>query len=95
MSSELTPAMRQYWEIKKEYSDFIVLFRMGDFYETFFDDAKLISHELQIVLTSRGKEDKKIPLAGIPYHAIEPYLKKLIDKGHKIVIVEQLEDPKR
>ena len=90
----LTPAMRQYWDVKNKYPDCVVLFRMGDFYETFYDDAKTVSQDLNIVLTSRGKDEKKAPLAGIPYHAIDNYLKKLVDKGHKVVIVEQLEDPK-
>lgn len=91
----LTPGMRQYWEIKNKYKDCIVLFRMGDFYETFYDDAKVVARDLKIVLTSRGKDDKKAPLAGLPYHALDNHLKKLIEKGHKVVIVEQLEDPKK
>ncbi len=91
----LTPAMRQYWEVKRSYPDCIVLFRMGDFYETFYDDAKVVARDLQIVLTARGKGEKRAPLAGIPYHSLEGYLKKLVDKGHKVVIVEQLEDPKK
>ncbi len=93
-NSGLTPAMKQYWEVKNKYPDCIILFRMGDFYETFYDDAKVVAHDLQIVLTARGKGEGKAPLAGIPYHALDSYLKKLIDKGHKVVIVEQLEDPK-
>ncbi|MHA1860592.1 MAG: DNA mismatch repair protein MutS [Candidatus Asgardarchaeia archaeon] len=95
MVMELTPAMKQYWEIKRRYPDCIVLFRMGDFYETFYDDAKVVAKDLQIVLTSRGKGNKKTPLAGIPYHALYTHLKKLVDKGHKVVIAEQLEDPKK
>ncbi len=91
----VTPAMAQYWEVKKKYPDCVILFRMGDFYETFYDDAKVVSRDLQIVLTSRGKNEAKAPLAGIPYHALEPYLKKLMGKGHKVVIVEQLEDPRK
>lgn len=90
----ITPAMKQYFEIKGKYPDCIVLFRMGDFYETFYDDAKIVSRDLQIVLTARGKDDARAPLAGIPFHSLDTYLKKLIDKGHKVVIVEQLEDPK-
>ena len=91
----LTPGMKQYWDIKNKYKDCIVLFRMGDFYETFYDDAKVVARDLKIVLTSRGKDDKKAPLAGLPYHALDNHLKKLIEKGHKVVIVEQLEDPKK
>jgi DNA mismatch repair protein MutS len=87
--------MQQYSRIKNQYKDSILLFRMGDFYETFYDDAKLISKELDIALTSRNKASgQKIPLAGIPYHALEPYLLKLIKKGHKVAICEQVEDPK-
>ncbi|UCE39527.1 MAG: DNA mismatch repair protein MutS [Thermoplasmata archaeon] len=87
--------MQQYSRIKNEYSDSILFFRMGDFYETFYEDAKLVSKELDIALTSRNKgADKRIPLAGIPYHALEPYLAKLIKKGYKVAICEQVEDPK-
>ena len=91
---DLSPGMRQYMNIKNEHPDCIILFRMGDFYETFYDDAKLVARELEITLTSRGKGDRKAPLAGIPYHALDPYLAKLIKKGYKVGIVEQLEDPK-
>lgn len=90
---KLTPAMQQFMKIKNEHPDCILLFRMGDFYETFFDDAKTVSRALNIVLTSRGKD--KVPLAGIPYHSIDPYLAKLVKQGFKIAIVEQLEDPKK
>jgi len=91
----LTPGMKQYFEIKQKHPDCILLFRMGDFYETFYNDAITISKELEIVLTSRGKGEKKAPLAGIPYHALEPYLAKLVRKGHKVAICEQLEDPRQ
>ena len=90
----LTPGMQQYMDIKNANPDCIILFRMGDFYETFFEDAKTIARELEITLTSRGKNESKAPLAGIPYHAIEPYLAKLVKKGYKVGIVEQTEDPK-
>lgn len=87
--------MQQYSRIKSDYKDSILFFRMGDFYETFYDDAKLVARELDIALTSRNKgTDRKIPLAGIPYHALEPYLGKLIKKGYKVAICEQVEDPK-
>ena len=92
---KLTPGMKQYMEAKNQNPDAICLFRMGDFYETFYDDAKTIARELNIVLTSRGKGETKAPLAGIPYHALEQYLAKLIRKGYKVAIVEQLEDPKK
>jgi DNA mismatch repair protein MutS len=90
----LTPAMQQYMRIKNQYPDCIVMFRMGDFYEMFFEDAKTAANELDIVLTSRGKGDTKAPLAGIPYHSIEPYLAKLVKKGYKVAICEQMEDPR-
>jgi DNA mismatch repair protein MutS len=92
--SNLTPAMKQYVKIKDENPDCVVLFRMGDFYETFYEDAKTASKVLGITLTSRGKDEKKAPLAGIPYHALDQYLKKLVKAGYKVALVEQLEDPK-
>jgi len=91
----LTPAMKQYMLVKDKYPDCIVMFRMGDFYEMFFEDAKTAAKELEITLTSRGKGDTRAPLAGIPYHAIEPYIAKLVKKGYKIAICEQVEDPKK
>ncbi len=91
----LTPAMRQYTEQKKRVGEAVLLFRMGDFYETFYDDAVLCSKVLGIALTSRSKQnDKPIPLAGIPYHALDSYLGKLVAAGYKVAISEQLEDPK-
>jgi DNA mismatch repair protein MutS len=92
---KLTPGMRQFVEVKKQHPDCLVLFRMGDFYETFYDDAKLVSRELDIVLTARGAGEKRAPLAGIPYHSLEQYLAKLVKRGYKVAIVEQLEDPKK
>ncbi|PIY60453.1 DNA mismatch repair protein MutS, partial [Candidatus Woesearchaeota archaeon CG_4_10_14_0_8_um_filter_47_5] len=96
MARRLTPAMQQFMDIKKEHPDCILFFRMGDFYETFFEDARVASKELEITLTKRGRTpaDKDIPLAGIPYHALDSYLYKLTRKGYKVAIVEQLEDPK-
>jgi len=90
----LTPAMRQYVELKKKYSDCVIMFRMGDFYEMFYEDAVVASKELEITLTSRGKGEKKASLAGIPYHALDNYLGRFVKKGYKIAICEQLEDPK-
>lgn len=90
----MTPAMQQFVQIKSEYQDHIVLFRMGDFYETFYDDAKTSSQILGITLTARDKE-RKVPMAGIPYHALDNYLGKLLDANQKVVLVEQLEDPKK
>ena len=89
-----TPARRQYLRIKKEHQDEILLFRMGDFFETFDDDARIISRELEIALTSREMgRGQRVPLAGIPYHALEPYLAKLIRKGYRVAICEQTSDP--
>jgi DNA mismatch repair protein MutS len=92
----LTPAMKQYFEVKNNHPDCIVFFRMGDFYETFFEDAKTVASALNITLTKRGKNEDGtgIPLAGIPYHALDNYLAKLIRQGYKVAICEQLEDPK-
>jgi DNA mismatch repair protein MutS len=92
----LTPAMRQYLEQKAAAPDALLLFRMGDFYETFFEDAETAARTLGITLTSRGtgRDGKPIPLAGIPYHALETYLAKLVRAGLKVAISEQVEDPK-
>ncbi len=94
MKDDVTPVRRQYLRIKKQYPHAIVLFRLGDFYETFDEDARIASRELEIVLTSRemGKGNK-IPLAGIPYHALDGYLAKLINRGYKVAICEQLTKP--
>ncbi len=89
-----TPARRQYLRIKSEHRDAILLFRMGDFYETFDEDARLIARELEIALTAREfGAGTRIPLAGIPYHALESYLARLIRKGYKVAICEQTSDP--
>jgi len=89
--------MRQYYEAKQAYPDTLIFFRMGDFYESFGEDAKTIAKELEITLTARGKDKtgERMPLAGIPYHAIDTYLPRLINKGYKVAICEQLEDPKQ
>lgn len=94
MSKE-TPLMIQYKEIKGENRDSILFFRLGDFYEMFFEDAVIASKELGITLTSRNKEkDQEVPLAGIPYHSAASYISKLVKKGYKVAICEQVEDPK-
>ena len=90
----LSPMMQQYLRIKEQYPDTILFFRLGDFYEMFFDDAKLVSQELELTLT--GKEcglSERAPMCGVPYHAVETYLQKLIEKGHKVAICEQMTDP--
>ena len=90
-----TPLMKQYFDIKSEYDDSIVLFRMGDFYETFNDDAKITAKILGIVLTKRANgAAADVPLAGFPYHALDNYLYKLVNAGHRVAICEQVEDPK-
>ncbi len=88
-----TPIRQQYLQIKKQYPDTIVFFRLGDFYETFDDDAKIVASVCNIVLTGREMGgDQRVPLAGVPYHAVETYLAKLINAGHKVAIVEQTSD---
>ncbi|MCQ2009027.1 MAG: DNA mismatch repair protein MutS [Sporolactobacillus sp.] len=90
-----TPMIQQYLAIKAQYQDAFLFFRLGDFYEMFFEDAKKASKELEIALTSRnGGKDEYIPMCGIPYHAAKQYIKVLVDKGYKIAICEQMEDPK-
>jgi DNA mismatch repair protein MutS len=93
---KLSPLMEQYYRVKDQYQDAILLFRIGDFYETFGQDAVTISADLNIILTSRQKDDEgnRIPLAGVPYHALDAYLGKLIKAGHKVAICDQVEDPK-
>ena len=91
----LTPGMKQYQEVKKAHPDCLVMLRMGDFYEMFYEDAITAARELEITLTARGKGETRAPLAGVPFHALETYLGRLVKKGHKVAIVEQLEDPKK
>ena len=90
-----TPLMGQYKEIKSQYTDSILFFRLGDFYEMFFDDAVTASKELGLTLTSRNREKgHDVPLAGIPYHSVASYIAKLVNKGYKVAICDQVEDPK-
>ena len=94
--AELTPMMRQYLEIKERHPDCILFFRLGDFYEMFADDAKLASHELDLTLTTRdrGKEkSEQVPMCGVPYHSAESYIARLVARGYKVAICEQMEDP--
>ena len=95
MSNELTPMMKQYMQTKEEYKDCILFYRLGDFYEMFFDDALTASKELEITLTGKncGLEERA-PMCGIPYHAVDSYLNRLVSKGYKVAICEQVEDPK-
>jgi DNA mismatch repair protein MutS len=95
MSEPSTPLMRQYAAIKKEHPNALLFFRLGDFYELFFDDAVLAARELKITLTSRNKEKGvAIPMCGVPYHAAEGYIAKLIRRGYKVAVCEQVEDPR-
>ncbi|PIN74322.1 DNA mismatch repair protein MutS [Candidatus Woesearchaeota archaeon CG10_big_fil_rev_8_21_14_0_10_45_16] len=87
--------MQQYLDAKKANPDCLIMLRMGDFYEMFYQDAVTASKELDITLTARGQGERRAPLAGIPYHALESYLGRLVKKGHKVAIIEQLEDPKK
>ena len=96
MTDGPTPAMRQYYSVKNRYPDAIIFFRMGDFYETFGEDAGVVARELDITLTARGKDRKgdRMPLAGVPHHAADGYIARLVGRGYKVVICDQVEDPK-
>ena len=91
---QLTPMMRQYQDVKNAHPDQILFFRLGDFYEMFFDDALLASKELEITLTKRSTAGDGIPMCGVPYHSAESYINKLVKKGYKVAICEQIGDPK-
>ena len=96
--SELTPMMRQYLQIKEQNPDCILFFRLGDFYEMFADDALVAARELDLTLTSRDRSKAKddpdrIPMCGVPYHSCEGYIARLVARGYKVAICEQLEDP--
>jgi DNA mismatch repair protein MutS len=94
MNPQYTPMMQHYLEIKAKYPDTLVFYRLGDFYEMFFDDAKTASHELDLVLTGRNAGvEERVPMCGVPFHAVTGYIQRLINKGYKVAIVEQLEDP--
>ncbi|HJU62531.1 MAG TPA: DNA mismatch repair protein MutS, partial [Candidatus Binatia bacterium] len=87
--------MHQYLQIKERYRDAILFFRLGDFYEMFFEDAETASRILDIALTSRNKNNESaVPLCGVPYHSAEPYIQRLLSAGHKVAVCEQVEDPK-
>src|SRR5262245_15907433 len=96
-AATVTPAMRQYLDAKRQYRDAIVLFRMGDFYEMFYEDALVAARALDLTLTSRSKDagGNGIPMCGVPYHALDGYLSKLVKKGFRVAICEQVEDPKK
>ena len=93
--SKLSPMMKHYVELKDKYEDTIILYRLGDFYEMFFEDAEEVAHALELTLTGKSAGlDERVPMCGIPHHAAEVYIDKLIKKGYKVAICEQLEDPK-
>ena len=93
--AEYSPMMKHYLEVKEEYKDAIVFYRLGDFYEMFFEDAKTASRELEITLTGRDcGQEERAPMCGVPFHAAENYIARLVEKGYKVAICEQLENPK-
>lgn len=93
--AELTPMMQQYLETKEQYQDCILFYRLGDFYEMFYEDALTASKELEITLTGKScGQEEKAPMCGVPYHAVEGYLNKLVSKGYKVAICEQMEEAK-
>ena len=93
-AKKLSPMMQQYMDIKEAHQDCILFFRLGDFYEMFFEDAKLVSRELELTLTGKncGLEERA-PMCGVPFHSADTYIARLIEKGHKVAICEQTEDP--
>src|SRR3989344_6780630 len=94
MQEFTTPMMKQYTAIKKQYQDCLLFFRMGDFYELFLEDAYIGAKVLDIVLTSRAKgKDGRVPMAGVPYHAVDSYISKLVSAGYKVAICEQVSEP--
>jgi DNA mismatch repair protein MutS len=92
--AQLTPMMQQYVDIKAQHQDAFLFFRLGDFYEMFFDDAIKAAQELEITLTGRGQGEERIPMCGVPYHSADQYMSRLVEKGYKVAICEQVEDPK-
>ncbi len=92
---KISPMMKQYLEIKKEYENELLFYRVGDFYELFFEDGEIASRELELTLTGKNAGlEERIPMCGVPYHAVKPYIEKLVSKGYKVAICDQLEDPK-
>src|SRR4029450_968347 len=97
MSASATPAMRQYLDAKQQYRDAILFFRMGDFYEMFFEDALVAARALELTLTSRSKDGNGsgIPMCGVPFHAVDNYIARLVKKGFRVAICDQVEDPRK
>ena len=93
--NDVSPMMQNYLETKKQYSDCLLFYRIGDFYEMFFDDAVLVSRELELTLTGKAcGMDERAPMCGVPFHAADSYISRLVSKGYKVAICEQVEDPK-
>ena len=93
--AKITPMMEQYFEIKKNYKYCLLFYRIGDFYEMFFDDAIIASRELEITLTGKSwGQDERAPMCGVPFHSADSYINRLVEKGYKVAICEQVEDPK-
>ena len=93
--NKLSPMMKQYMDIKKEYESELLFYRVGDFYELFFEDGELASRELELTLTGKNAGlDERVPMCGVPFHSVKPYIEKLVNKGYKVAICDQLEDPK-
>ena len=93
--NKLSPGMKQYMEIKDEHEEELLFYRLGDFYELFFEDGILCSRELELTLTGKNAGlEEKVPMCGVPFHSVKPYVEKLINKGYKVAICEQLENPK-
>src|SRR5689334_2753999 len=97
MSTSATPAMRQYLDAKQQYRDAILLFRMGDFYEMFYEDALTAARALELTLTSRSRDANGggIPMCGVPFHAVDGYISRLVKKGFRVAICDQVEDPRK
>lgn len=94
--ADYTPMMKKYLETKEQYKDCILFYRLGDFYEMFFDDAITVSRELEITLTGKScGQEERAPMCGVPYHAVDGYLTRLVAKGYKVAICDQVEDPKQ
>src|SRR3954471_9886330 len=96
-TSSLTPAMRQYFDAKRQHRDAIVFFRLGDFYEMFYEDALTAARALELTLTSRSKDASggAIPMCGVPHHAVDTYITRLVRKGFRVAVCEQVEDPRK
>ena len=93
---DLSPMMKQYMDIKKDYEDTLLFYRIGDFYELFFEDAEIGAHELELTLTGKNAGlEERVPMCGVPHHAVKPYLEKAVNKGFNVAICEQMEDPKK